>query len=113
MERMRTSYPGRWLVILGFAATVLSVLYVVACLAAPSLSGDVSCELTPGSSVFGEATRSWLPPGRTCTYDLTEYGRYVSSPSPLRLVVVAAAIVGLPATAYLSRLLRRASLVNA
>lgn len=33
-------------------------------------SGPVSCALDSGSSVYGTAEWSWLPPGRTCTWDL-------------------------------------------
>lgn len=33
-------------------------------------SGPVSCALGSGSSVYGTAAWSWLPPGRTCTWDL-------------------------------------------
>ena len=109
-----TSYPGRWLVRLGYAAWVVSVAYVLACLAAPSMFGG--CELTPGSSVFGDATRSWLPPGTTCTYDLSGYGlseNFVTRPSPVRLVVVAMALTGFPLLQYLRRLLKRPTLVDA
>ena len=105
-----TAYPGRWLVTLGYLAWVLCVMYVVACLAAPSMFGY--CELTPGSSVFGEATRSWLPPGTTCTYELSPYGRLVLSPSPMRLVVIALALTGLPVLRHLGHLLRRPALVG-
>ena len=95
--RMRT-YPGRGLLAVAFAAWAASVLLVAAWLVAPSLVGATACELAPGSSVFGEASRRWLPPGTTCTYDLSAYGLptdVVDDPSPLRLVVVGAALVGL------------------
>lgn len=113
MVGMRSSYPGRWLVTLGFVAWVASVLYVVACLAAPSVLGGVGCELSPGNSVLGEASRSWIPPGTTCTYNLGVYGRYVSRPAPVRLVVVAAALAGLPLLRYLGRVLKRSTPVDA
>jgi hypothetical protein len=108
-----SAYPGRWLVTLGYMLWAASVLYVVACLAAPSVVGHTGCELTPGSSVYGEASRTWLPPGTTCTWELSGYGRYVTSPSPVRLVVVGMALVGLPLLRYLAGLLRRPALVDA
>lgn len=107
------AYPGRWLVALGYLVWVSSVLYVVACLLAPAATGSTGCELTPGSSVFGEASRSWLPPGTTCTWELNGYGRYVTTPSPVRLVVVAMALTGFPLLRYLSRLLSRPAPVDA
>jgi hypothetical protein len=110
-----THYPGRWLVTLGYVVWVGSVVYVAACLVAASLLGDLSCELVPGSSLYGEASRSWLPPGRTCTYDLSAIGSELpgsfvtTTPSPLRLVFVAIAIAGLPLLRYLSRLMTRSA----
>lgn len=108
-----TSYPGRWLVVLGYVGWVLCVLLVVACLVAPS--GSTTCDLSPGASIFGEASRSWLPPGTTCTWDLSLYGlssNVVDRPSPLRLVVVVAALVGLPLVRYVARLLKRAAVAD-
>ncbi len=103
------AYAGRWLVVSGFGGWALCVLYVVACLAAPSVVGDAGCELAPGSSVFGQASRSWLPPGTTCTYDLSAHGLpadVVIGPSPLRLAVLGGALAGLPVLVHLRRLLR-------
>jgi hypothetical protein len=108
-----SSYPGRWLVVLGLVLWVVSVLYLAACLAGPSLLGGTACELAPGSSVFREASRSWLPPGTTCTWELGGYGRHVEGPSPLRLVVVVWALAGWPLTRYLHGLLGRPALVGA
>lgn len=112
-----THYPGRWLVTLGYVVWAASVVYVAACLAAASLFSDLSCELVPGSSSYGEASRSWLPPGGTCTHDLRGAGAKVSgsfvttSPSPLRLVFVAITIAGVPVLRHLSRLLKRSASV--
>lgn len=111
-----TSYPGRWLVTLGYAVWIGSVVYVVACLAAPSMLGDLGCELVPGSSVYGEATRSWLPPGTTCSYDLSGFGlsdHFVTGPPPLRLLVVAMALTGFPLLSSLGHLLKRPALIDA
>lgn len=110
---MRTSYPGRWLVIVGLVVWGLSVLCVGAFLAEMSLSSDIDCEMPPGSSRFGEATLSWFPPGTVCTYEFGEYLPYVSGPSPLRLVVILAALIGFPLLRYLSRLLKRSTLDDA
>jgi hypothetical protein len=103
-----TTYQGRMLLGLGVAFWVVSVLFVIACLVAPSFVGAAGCELGSGSSVFGEPSRSWLPPGTTCTYDLSGYGlpsAVIIEPSPLRLVVVVAALIGLPALLRLRHLL--------
>ena len=111
-----TSYPGRWLVLAGQAGWALCVLYVIACWVAPHVVGTAGCELAPGSSVFGTATTSWLPPGTTCTYDLSEHGlpaNVVTRPSELRFVVLAAALLGQPLLAHLRRLLSRTVPVEA
>ena len=48
------------------------------------VEGALSCELVAGSSYYGEARWSWLPPGTTCTYtvgandDLT----FTTGPAP-------------------------------
>jgi hypothetical protein len=104
------AYPGRRLLIAGWAVWVLALLVVLGYLVAPSIVGDAGCELIRGSSVYGEASGSWLPPGTTCTYDLSAYGLpadLVVSPSPLRLLPVAVAVAGVPVLARLCRLLRR------
>jgi hypothetical protein len=99
-------YPGRWLVNVSFALWAFCALLVVAWMA-PWGVDDVSCQLEPGSSLFGEATRSWLPPGTTCTWnDLRPGLQHVDSPSPVRLLVVAMAVLGPFASTYVRRLLR-------
>lgn len=111
------AYAGRWLVTTGIVGWALSALYVIACWASPSIVGDAGCELGSGSSAFGDASRSWLPPGTTCTYDLSNYdlpSDVVVGPSPLRLLVLGAALAGLPVLMYLRGILRnRQSRVNA
>ncbi|SHG87058.1 hypothetical protein [Geodermatophilus nigrescens] len=98
---------ARWPVLLGVAVWLASVLFVAACWAAPSLFGDSTCELTRGSSVYGEASRSWLPPGTRCTYEagpstgLAE--ELVVDPPARRLAVVAVAVAGGPALLVLRR----------
>ncbi|MGY1652122.1 hypothetical protein [Geodermatophilus sp. SYSU D01119] len=63
--------------------------------------GGAACELTPGSSVYGEPSRSWLPPGTTCTYaagpatGLDE--ELVVDPPARRTAVLAVAVAGGPA----------------
>lgn len=104
-----TAYAGRWLIITGIVGWALCALYVLACWASPSIVGDSGCELAPGSSVFGDASRSWLPPGTTCTYDLSDYGLPADvaiAPSPLRLLVLGATLAGLPVLVYLRQVLR-------
>jgi hypothetical protein len=100
------TYPGRWLVNASFVVWGLCALLVVAYLAPWGVDDMTDCELSPGVSVFGEASRSWFPPGVTCTWDLADGGRYVDRPPMLRLVVVALAVVGPFASLYLRRLLR-------
>ena len=75
----RPLYPGRWLVRSLAVATVLCGLIVVAWLGLAAWSGDSACEFSPGTSLYGEATVSWLPPGRTCTYVDVVPGRRTSS----------------------------------
>jgi hypothetical protein len=114
MDRL-TAWPGRRLLRLGLLLWVASVLYVVACLIEPSVVDPTGCELAPGSSVFGDPTRSWLPPGTTCTYDLSGFGlpeHVVIRPSPARLVVVVLAVLGLPLLHHLRRLLRHPAVLD-
>jgi hypothetical protein len=57
--------------------------------------GDSACEFTPGSSNYGEATLSWLPPGRTCTYrDVIAGEVHTDGSEWTRLLVLAFALVG-------------------
>ncbi len=88
----------RWPGLLGWTLWAVAVLSLVAWWAAPAVLGDaLSCELTPGSSVYGRADRSWLPPGATCTYPPAATGRsgvLVVGPPPWRLAVVAVAGAG-------------------
>lgn len=56
-----------------------------------ALVSDTSCPFTAGSSNYGEATWSWLPPGVTCTwrgvdFNGTEYV-LVQSPPPSRAIL--------------------------
>ena len=56
------------------------------------LMGWTSCPLAEGSSEYGEATWSWLPPGVTCTWrgvSSNGSGEYVlvQSPPPSRAVL--------------------------
>lgn len=51
------------------------------------LAGTTSCELGPGTSVFGTAEWSWLPPGRTCTWELPG-GPHADEPPVARLGVL-------------------------
>lgn len=109
-------YPGRWLVTVGCVVWGVAVLYLAACLVSPSLAGAAGCELAPGSSVFGDASRSWLPPGTTCTYDLSGYGLpadVVVDPSPLRFAVVGVVLAGPPALLHVHRLLARRTPLSA
>ena len=84
----------RWPSLLGWTVWVVAVLSVVAWWTAPAVFGDaLLCELAPGSSVYGRADRSWLPPGNTCTYP-SPSGVLVAGPPPWRLAVVAVAVAG-------------------
>lgn len=48
---------------------VLALAWVGSVLAEQVLFGDTTgCELSPGSSVLGDAGWSWFPLGRTCTW---------------------------------------------
>jgi hypothetical protein len=111
-----SSSSVRGLIVIGYVGWALCVLYLAGCLVAPSLLANTGCELTPGGSVFGVATRSWVPPGTTCTYDLSQYGitgDVVIGPSPLRLLFVAPALIGLPLIRRFSRTVKRQALIEA
>jgi hypothetical protein len=54
-----------WLVWSAAAAALVGVLVVEALLLGPT-----SCELAAGSSIYGDATWSWLPPGVACRWEL-------------------------------------------
>lgn len=97
------TYPGRWLVLITFGLWALCGLLVLGFLPL----GEASCELAPGSSFYGEASPSWLPPGTTCTYDLGPgIPTHTDSPSPLRWVIVFMAVLGPLGSLHLRRLLR-------
>ncbi|MFB9313400.1 hypothetical protein [Nocardioides plantarum] len=100
------TYPGRWLVNASFVGWGLCALLVVAYLAPWGVDDMTDCALSSGASAFGEASRSWLPPGVTCTWDLANGAQYVDRPPLLRLLVVAMAVVGPLVSLYLRRVLR-------
>ena len=54
-----------WLVWGVVVAALVGVLVVEA-----SLLGPTSCELAAGSSIYGDASWSWLPPGVACRWEL-------------------------------------------
>jgi hypothetical protein len=54
-----------WLVWGALAAALVGTLVVEA-----MLLGPTSCELAAGSSIYGEASWSWLPPGVACRWEL-------------------------------------------
>ena len=54
-----------WLVWSAAVAVPVGVLVVEALLLGPT-----ACELAAGSSVYGDATWSWLPPGVACRWEL-------------------------------------------
>lgn len=100
-------YPGRCLVRSLAVATVLCGLLVVAWLGLAAWSGDTACEFSPGTYLYGEATVSWLPSGRTCTYvDVVPGETLVVRPEWTRLGVLGVAIAGWPLRSYLQRLLQ-------
>ena len=81
------------------------MLLVIGWVVSAVYSGDTACEFTPGSSNYGEASVSWLPPGRTCTYqDATDPGQpHVDSPDWSRFLVLGIAVFGLPMARYMQR----------
>lgn len=92
------------------ATTLICALLVLGWLGSAAWWGDTACEISRGSSLYGQASVSWLPPGRTCTYtDVLPGETHVDSPDWSRLVVLGIAIVGLPATLYTRRALYRAT----
>jgi hypothetical protein len=102
-----SAYPGRWLVATFFVLAGLSAAVVVLWLAFAE-DAALMCDLGEASSVFGNADRSWLPPGAMCTWDAGGV-QHVDSPDLSRLAVLAMALLGVPLGLYLRRLLRPAS----
>lgn len=101
-----SAYPGRWLVAASFVLAALSAALVVLWLA---LGNDaiLMCDFGEASSLFGSADRSWLPPGTTCSWNVSDI-EHVDSPDPSRFAVLAMALLGVPLGLYLRRLLRPA-----
>ena len=55
-----------------------------------------ACELAPGSSIYGEASWTWMPPGRVCEWTLSIGGSsvsVVSEPPVARLGILVVLIV--------------------
>jgi hypothetical protein len=102
---MDTKYAGRWLINASFVLWALAAAVVVWWWADP-LNLANSCDLSGSSSVFGEASRSWLPPGTTCTWEINGI-EHIDSPSHLRTLVLTTSLLGPFVSAYLRRLLMR------
>ena len=86
----------------GFAVWGLVALMMLASLTFEGLvlTGPLSCELVPGSSVFGQSHWSWIPLGRYCVYDLGNgLPQYVVGPS-MRRGWVALTLLGWPLSLY-------------
>lgn len=99
------TYPGRWLINASFILWGLCALLVIAYLAPWGVS-DTSCDLAPGVSVFGDATRSWFAPGVTCSWDNLNGAQHVDRPPMARMIIVALAVAGPMVSLYLRGLLR-------
>jgi hypothetical protein len=100
------TYPGRRLVNASFLVWGLCAVVVVAYLAPWGVDDITSCATSPGGSNFGKASRSWFPPGVTCTWPSADGAPYVERPPVLRLLVVALAVVGPVVSLHLRRVLR-------
>lgn len=99
-------YRGRWLVRSSFVLAGLSAALVVGWLV---LATDrvLMCDLGEASSRWGDAERTWLPPGTTCTWWL-DGTPHTDRPDASRLAVLAMALFGVPLGLYLRGLLRPA-----
>lgn len=97
LDARRGIVPYAW------ACWALSVAAALAVLAIPTIIGATGCKLVPGTSFYGTMSRSWLPPGATCTYDVPGIGRHVERPSPFTLAPFAVAVLGLPVLRHLTR----------
>lgn len=106
MPRTR-AYPGSWVVVLLSVATVISALTLAYWLLYFPTNDLLQCAYAPNASLYGEATRSWLPPDTTCTWTLGGT-THVVEPELSRLAVVALAVLGGPLAYYLHRCLRGA-----
>lgn len=85
---VRRLVVAMWLCMLG--------VWILITAAQWAFSSDTDCELSPGSSVYGVAERSWLPPGQTCTYDLEQPGleSFETDPGAASFALPAALIAG-------------------
>lgn len=55
-----------------FALAVAFGLYVALLLARHHFGGDLGCDLLASTSNYGEPSWTWLPPGTTCTYTISD-----------------------------------------
>lgn len=77
--------------------SVLVVAWIGSIVVEQVLFGDsIGCELSPGTSVFGDAGWSWFPLGRTCTW-LIDGVTVIDHPSLIELLIPATLLVWLVA----------------
>lgn len=70
------------------AVWALALLGWIVLLAAEwHFTDGVACLLDPNISLYGTAQWSWLPPGRTCTWELAE-GMHTDGPPTARLGIL-------------------------
>jgi len=75
--------------------SLLALAWIGSVVAEQLLFGsDVGCELSPGSSVFGDAGWSWIPLGRTCTWSV-DGATVIHGPSLTELLIPATLAVWL------------------
>lgn len=84
VETARGSRPGRWITGLGALWALALLGWIVLLVIEWYSSGQTACPLTPTSSRYGTAGWSWLPPGRTCTWEVPG-GMHTDGPSSARI----------------------------
>ncbi len=88
----------RTLIRVTFVVTLVCIGVVSFWMVTAYSATNASCDLVPGN--IGDASVSWFPPGRVCTYG---NGAFVDTPSYLRVVVLFIAAIGLPFTWWMHR----------
>ncbi|MEX0427296.1 hypothetical protein AB3X52_06675 [Nocardioides sp. DS6] len=105
-------YPGRWIIVLGYLVTAICAALVIFWLVTPAFADPYLCTPIWGNGQYGDPSRSWIPPGTSCTFHARASGMQidiVNRPTAWRLIPLLAAVTGFPLTRHLRRLLRRAA----
>lgn len=76
--------PDRRITVLGALWALALLGWIVLLTIEWYLTGATACPLTPTSSLYGTSGWSWLPPGRTCTWEIPG-GTHTDGPPSARV----------------------------